>query len=118
MDCYYSSSALTIVHIDDSNIMIWHARFGHIGQERMTRLAAEGLLGSLAKVSLLICEPCLIEKASRKSFDKATRATHPLKLVHSDICGLMNVRACHGASYFFTFIDDYSNFSYVYLIAH
>ena len=65
-----------------------------------------------------MCEPCLAGKACRKPFGKAPKATHPLELVHSDICGPMNVKACHGASYFLTFIDDYSRFSYVYLISH
>ncbi|KAL0456748.1 UNVERIFIED_CONTAM: hypothetical protein Slati_1014000 [Sesamum latifolium] len=89
-----------------------HWALGHIGQERMTRLAREGLLGSLAKVNLPTCEPCMAGKACRKPFEKAKRATHPLELVHSDICGPMNVRARHGAFYFLTFIDDYSLWIY------
>uniref|UniRef100_A0A2N9G9I0 Integrase catalytic domain-containing protein n=1 Tax=Fagus sylvatica TaxID=28930 RepID=A0A2N9G9I0_FAGSY len=96
----------------------WHARLGHIGKDRMTRLAREGLLGSLAKVDLPICEPCLAGKACRKPFGKAVRATQPLELIHSDICGPMNVKARHGASYFLTFIDDYTRYGYVQLIAH
>jgi hypothetical protein len=73
----------------------------------MTRLAREGHLGPFAKVDLPICEPCLAGKACRKSFGKAVRATQP-ELIHSDICGPMNVKARHGASYFLTFIDDYT----------
>uniref|UniRef100_A0A2N9FZX9 Integrase catalytic domain-containing protein n=1 Tax=Fagus sylvatica TaxID=28930 RepID=A0A2N9FZX9_FAGSY len=96
----------------------WHARLGHIGKDRMTRLAREGLLGPLAKVDLPICEPCLAGKACRKPFGKAVRATQPLELIHSDICGPMNVKARHGASYFLTFIDDYTRYGYVQLIAH
>ena len=65
-----------------------------------------------------MCEPCLAGKACRKPFGKAPRVTHPLELVHSDICGPMNVKARHGTSYFHTFIDDYSHFNYVYLISH
>ncbi|KAL0453669.1 UNVERIFIED_CONTAM: hypothetical protein Slati_1345000 [Sesamum latifolium] len=61
-------------------LMDMHARLGHIGQERMTRLAREGLLRSLAKVNLPTCEPCMVEKACRKSFGKAKRATHPLEI--------------------------------------
>ena len=38
--------------------------------------------------------------------------------MHSDICGPMNVRTKDGASYFITFIDDYSCFGHVYLISH
>uniref|UniRef100_A0A2N9HQ47 Integrase catalytic domain-containing protein n=1 Tax=Fagus sylvatica TaxID=28930 RepID=A0A2N9HQ47_FAGSY len=68
----------------------WHARLGHIGKDRMARLAREGLLGPLAKVDLPICEPCLAGKACRKPFGKAVRATQPLELIHSDICGPMN----------------------------
>ncbi|KAL0298224.1 UNVERIFIED_CONTAM: Copia protein [Sesamum calycinum] len=95
-----------------------HARLGHKGQERMTRLAREGLLGSLAKVNHPVCEPCMAGKACRKPFGKAKRPTRPLELVHSDICGPMNVRACHGAFYFLTFIDDYSRYGSVYLLSH
>ncbi|KAL0284939.1 UNVERIFIED_CONTAM: hypothetical protein Scaly_2834200 [Sesamum calycinum] len=80
----------------------------------MTRLAREGLLGSLTKVNLPTCEPCMVGKACRKPFGKAKRATHPLELVHSDICRPMNVRARHGAFYFLTFIDDYLRYGSVY----
>ncbi|MBE2321372.1 GAG-pre-integrase domain-containing protein, partial [Solirubrobacter sp. CPCC 204708] len=72
-DSYYSSvnSASSYV-IDSSNVnsTTWHARLGHIGRDRMTRLAREGLLGSLTKVDLDLCEPCLAGKACRKPFGK------------------------------------------------
>ena len=38
------------------------ARLGHIGQERMTRLAREGLMGDLAKVTLSTYDHCLVGK--------------------------------------------------------
>ena len=68
------------------NSSIWHARLGHIGKDRMARLAREGLLGPIAKVNLPICEPCLAAKACRKPFDKAMRVTQPLELIHLDCC--------------------------------
>ncbi|KAL0307490.1 UNVERIFIED_CONTAM: Retrovirus-related Pol polyprotein from transposon TNT 1-94 [Sesamum angustifolium] len=105
------------VNIHDISVLL-HARLGHIGQERMARLALEDLLGSLAKVNLPICEPCMARKACRKPFGKAKRDTRLLELVHSDICGPMNVRVCHGAFYFLTFIDDYSRYGSVYLLSH
>ena len=91
---------------DDLNVNVWHARLGHIGQERMNRLARM-VLGSIMKVELSTCEYCLQGKSIRKPFGKAVKAELPLQLIHSDICGPMNVRAKHGASYFITFIDDY-----------
>lgn len=35
-----------------TNSLKWHGRLRHIGKDRMTRLAREGLLGSLTNVSL------------------------------------------------------------------
>ena len=54
----------------------------------------------------------------RWPFGKAKRACFPLKLIHSNICGPMNVRARLGAQYFITFIDDFTRFGHVYLISH
>jgi len=54
-----------------SNSLKWHARLGYIGKDRMVRLAREGLLGSLANVSLPVCEPYLARKTCRTPFGKA-----------------------------------------------
>jgi transposase InsO family protein len=98
--------------------MNWHARLGHIGQDRMTRLARERLLVLLAKVNLPTCEHSLAGRSTRKPFGKGIRATIPLELIHSDVCGPMNVRARHGASYFITFIDDFTCYGHVYVVFH
>uniref|UniRef100_A0A2N9GHN6 Uncharacterized protein n=1 Tax=Fagus sylvatica TaxID=28930 RepID=A0A2N9GHN6_FAGSY len=50
-------------------------QLGHIGQDRMTRLAREGLLGPLAKVNLPTCEHCLAGKSTRKPFGKGESFT-------------------------------------------
>ena len=73
----------------------------------MNRLAKEGILDRSTKVKLPRCESCLAGKATEKPFGKASRAITPLELIHSDICRPMSVKACHGANYFLTFIDDY-----------
>ena len=46
------------------------------------------------------------------------KVTSKLQLIHSNICGSMNVKARHGANYFITFVDDFSHFGHVYLISH
>ena len=75
-------------------------------------------MGSLAKVKLPICEHYLAEKLTRLPFGKTKRATSKLQLIHSDICGPMNVRVRHGTNYFITFIDDFTYFGHVYLISY
>jgi len=81
----------------------------------VSRVAKEGLLGRFTKVKLPKCESCLAGKATAKPFGKASS---PLELIHSNICGPMNVKARHGGFYFLTFIDDYSRYGYLYLLAH
>ena len=118
---YYNSNSFSLFtssNISNNDVNIWHARLGHIGQQRMDRLAKEGLLGQIEKVNLSTYENCLAGKMARKPFGKGTRAELPLQLIHSDICGPMNVRARHRGVYFITFIDDYTRFGHVYLISH
>ncbi|KAH9698582.1 hypothetical protein KPL71_024056 [Citrus sinensis] len=49
---------------------------------------------------------------------KRVRATVPLELVHTDVCGPINVQDRGGYEYFITFTDDYSRYGYVYLMRH
>ena len=60
----------------------------------------------------------MARNATRLPFRKAKRATFPLQLIHSNICGPMNVRVGYGTHYFITFIDDFTGYSHVYLISH
>jgi Integrase core domain len=41
-----------------------------------------------------------------------------LALIHTDVCGPMNTYTRNGDRYFITFTDDYSRYSYVYLMRH
>ena len=84
----------------------------------MDRLAKRGLLSNVTKVEMSTCEHCLVGKSCRKPFGTGTRAEVPLQLIHSDICGPMNVKTRRGKSYFITFIDDFTRFGHIYLISH
>ena len=46
----------------------------------------------------------------------STRATKPLELVHTDVCGPMNVESAGGSKYILTFTDDYTRYVTVYFI--
>ena len=83
---------------NDNDNVIWYVRLWHIGQDHLKKLAKAGILGSLTKVKLPICEHCLVEKATRLPFGKSKRVTSKLQLIHSDICGPMNVRARYGVT--------------------
>ena len=66
---------------------------------------------------LPVYESCLEGKMTNRSFSaKGKRAKKLLELIHSDVCGPLNVQARGGYKYFITFIDDYSRYRYAYLM--
>ena len=84
-NCYdnnKTSSAFVSYNDSFSDSVKWHARLGYIGQDKMNRLAKEGLLDRLTKAKLSRCKSCLAGKATAKPFDKASRATTSLELIH------------------------------------
>ncbi|KAA0040410.1 gag/pol protein [Cucumis melo var. makuwa] len=86
------------------------AIFVHINLDRIGRLVKNGLLNKLEDDSLPSCESCLEGKMTKRPFTgKGYRAKEPLELIHSNLCGSMNVKARGGFEYFVSFIDDYSS---------
>ena len=99
---------------NDSATYLWHCRLGHIGVERMKKLHADGLLESLDA-----CEPCLLGKMTKTPFSGTMeRATDLLEIIHTDVCGPMNIEARSRYHYFLTFTDDLSRYGYIYLMKH
>ena len=100
-----------------NSIYIWHFRLGYINLNRIQRLVRDGPLGSLVLEPLPTCESCLEGKMTKRQFyAKGQRAKELLELVHTDVCGPINIQARGGYEYFVTFVDDYSRFGYVYLM--
>ena len=100
-------------------IVLWHHRFGHIGEDRIRQLGESGLLGSLGSEPYPTCESCLRGKMIKLPFkNKGERAKNILELIHTDVCGPFNEMARGGFSYFITFIDDYSRYGYLYLMKY
>ena len=46
------------------------------------------------------------------------RAIELLEIIHTDVCGPMNIEARGGYCYFLTFLDDLSRYGYIYLMKH
>jgi hypothetical protein len=47
---------------------------------------------------------------------RVTRSSGVLEIIHADICGPFNIRSIDGFNSFITFKDDFSHYSYIYLI--
>ena len=87
--------------------------------KRMEKLHKDELLESLDFGSLDTCEPCLMEKMTRTPFNGIMeRADDLLGIIHTDVCGPMNIPTRNGLRYFVTFTDDLSRYGYIYLMKH
>ena len=54
----------------------------------------------------------------KKPFPSVERSSNLLDLIHSDLCELNGVLTRDGKRYFLTFIDDFSRYTYVFLLKH
>ncbi|KAK3746619.1 hypothetical protein QZH41_003126 [Actinostola sp. cb2023] len=104
-----------------SKEMLWHQRYGHLGTQNLKKLANESLVTGFdfdPKKGLEFCEACVQGKLHRCSFPTsgAKRATEPLGLAHSDLCGKITPKSAGGAEYFMTLTDDKTRYVWVYAL--
>jgi len=68
--------------------------------------------------SFVPCEACVKGKQARVPFKKSgiKRSQSILGLVHSNVCGPVNVPSVGGTCYFLTFTDDYTRHTAVYFL--
>lgn len=113
------SNAMSITTKNYSESKLWHRRFGHVGRTKFTKI--KDIFPDVIKCDNLdkdeLCVICEKGKQSKKPFKRSdTRSSNVLELVHSDVCGPMNVDSFGGSKFFLTFIDDYSHKSFVFMI--
>jgi len=104
--------------LSENSALLWHRRLGHISKKRVEGLVKSKILPSLNYSNLDSCSDCIKGKLTKQRKLTATRAAGLLDLVYTDICGPFPVKARGGQRYFITFIDDYSRYTYVYLLEH
>ncbi|KRX83384.1 Retrovirus-related Pol polyprotein from transposon TNT 1-94 [Trichinella sp. T6] len=100
---------------------LWHRRLGHLSRGSM-KLLQDGQATGIPSdaITKTDCVTCLKGKQCRLPFPKSAskRSEEVLELVHSDICGRMQVASVGGARYFLSFIDDFSRKSFAYFLKH
>ncbi|KAJ7962054.1 Retrovirus-related Pol polyprotein from transposon TNT 1-94 [Quillaja saponaria] len=97
----------------------WHMRLGHLNFGGLKNLGEKNMVFGLPFIDHpnQLCEACLLGKHARKSFPKeATRATEPLQLIHTDVCGPIKPCSFGKNHYFLLFIDDYTRKTWVYFL--
>jgi len=102
--------------VNERSVFLWHKRLGHISKERMEIFIKNYILPYLDFTYLNICVNCIKEKQTKHTKKGVTRSTQLLEIVHTDIYGPFDVNSFKKEIYLITFIDDYSCYSYVYLL--
>ena len=99
---------------------LWHRRLGHLNVRSVGLLQSmvSGMDLGKGESPMSFCEGCVQGKQHRAPFpkDAGTRASKPLEIVHSDVCGPMRTTSFGGARYFLTFIDDFSRKVWLYTL--
>lgn len=115
----YTTECAARMEVQDDS-WLWHKRLGHLNFQSLQQLHQKNMVVGLPSITEKseVCEGCALGKHHRDSFPKgkALRATAPLELIHSDVCGPMKTTTDGGNRYFLTFIDDFSRMTWVYFL--
>ncbi|KAJ9567342.1 LOW QUALITY PROTEIN: hypothetical protein OSB04_003308 [Centaurea solstitialis] len=96
---------------------LWHVRLGHVSASRLQFLASTGALGQLKSCDISDCSGCKLAKFSALPFNKSMSCSSaPFDLVHSDVWGPSPVSSKGGSKYYVSFIDDYTRYTWVFLM--
>jgi transposase InsO family protein len=114
---HFSSSSVSAPVITASAfIELWHSRLGHVFLPRIQTLVSRGLLGSVSS-SPFYCMPCQLGKQPVLPFNNSESiASATFDLIHSDVWGPSPVPTVTGSRYFVIFIDDFSRYTWIYLM--
>ena len=90
-----------------------HSGLGHPSLFKFRKLVPH-----FSSLSLLECDSCQLEKHTRVSFPKRLdpRTKSPFELVHTDVWGPSRSASTLGFHYFVTFINDYSRYTWLFLM--
>ena len=92
---------------------LWHSRLGHQNQEYVKDIL-KLFNKSVPCNKDFFCENCKFGKQTRLPFGEGSRKTTKIgELIHSDVCGPMQVDSIGGSRYFVTFKDDFSKYKVV-----
>jgi transposase InsO family protein len=98
------------------SLSLWHSRLGHASSSRVQQLVSRGLLGPVSKDNF-DCVSCQLGKQPALPFQNSeSMSTEIFDLIHSDVWGPSPINSLGGSRYFVVFVDDYSRYSWVFLM--
>lgn len=99
----------------------WHKVLGHRNLSDIRKMSELAVDMHIAKCDHDdICETCIQCKQTRDAFPREsfTNTGNKLDLIHTDVCGPLQLPTPRGNRYILTLIDDHTRYSHIYLIKH
>ena len=112
MTAYLAQTALAAVEDPE----LWHRGYGHLGYDNLAKLVTSNMVTGMTTSAAEFksageraCGTCITSKQHkipRPSSESDTQK--PLELVHTDVCGPLQVPSLGGSLYLATYLDDHS----------
>ncbi|KAI9181123.1 hypothetical protein LWI28_011688 [Acer negundo] len=100
-----------------SSTDLWHNRLGHVSSPRLSFIAKNFLNFSIQSNNA--CPICPLAKHNRLPFSPSVISSiKPFEIIHCDIWGRYRHSSLSGAYYFLTIVDDYTRFTWIFLMRH
>jgi hypothetical protein len=100
-----------------SSTNLWHNHLGHISPHRLNLIAKNFLKFSAQFHD--VCPICPLAKQSRLPFSPSViSSTKPFEKIHCDIWDRYRHPSISDAYYFLTVVDDYTRFTWIFLMRH
>ena len=101
----------------NTSSILWHKHLGNLSSSQLD-LMAKKLLHFPFKQNN-DCTVCALAKQIRLPFTTSSISSDkPFELIHCDIWGPFKVPSLSGAKYFLTIVDEFSRFTWVFLMHH
>ncbi|KAJ3529254.1 hypothetical protein NM688_g7878 [Phlebia brevispora] len=97
----------------------WHCALGHVNRQQLKEMHAQGMVNGMdvdtSSNLNFVCDACTQAKHSRAPFPDVspTRAKSVSDLIHSDIWGPARTESLQHNTYYISFTDDASRFSFL-----
>lgn len=108
--------------VNKVSLNTWHQRLSHTNFNTIIKMARTGVVDGIdldkeCSPPTTICSGCSFGKMHRLPFNGVrTRATEIGELIHSDVCGPMQLASPTGSRYYVTFKDDFSGYRVIYFM--
>ena len=102
----------TCLVVQSNDLWLCHKRLCQIIFDNLVNISKMKRVRGFSKLKKLdnvICKQCQLGKMTKSSFKSKTHTSNEiLELVHTDLCGPIDVQSYRGDKYFILFVDDYS----------